>query len=141
MSLSRNGLLLDAWAALSHKPALGRPGYGALSPTTPGPQPAGWVGEHRRRLTAYTILHAYRDNVARWYVKTSSEEQRDIRREYGDPELLISQVAASVLGRGARLTVPGAEDDDAAPSARQAELLAWAEDELLRNELLKGEQK
>lgn len=130
-------LVMDSWAALSHKPALDD-----RSPNAPGERPKTWVGEHRRRLAAYMLLHAYRENVARWYVKTSSEDQRNIRREYGDSDLLVRQVAASVLGRGARIAVEGAEDATSGPAAaRQGELDTWATLEQLHLKLVETEQQ
>jgi hypothetical protein len=138
-------LILDNWAALSHKAAIAEP-----STTSYGPQPWTWIGaENKRRLTAYTILEAYRRNVARWYVQASSEEQRAIRREYGDPDLLMRQIAASVLGRGYRISVEGADDegknaDDSGSTSgpatsRQEELARWSDDEQMALKLLDNE--
>lgn len=142
-------LILDNWAALSHKDAL----IGQSNAI--GPRPWNWVGsEHIRRMRAYMILEAYRRNVARWYVTPSDEVQRGMRREYGDPSLLMRQVASSILGRGYRIAVDGADDEPAsgtqtAPSApataghpatdRQEELERWAVDEQLAQKLLQAE--
>lgn len=137
-------LTLDNWAALSHKPAFLNPNSG-----TYGPAPWPWTGrENARRLTAYTILEAYRRNVARWYVAASSEEQRDIRREYGDPDLLMRQVSSSLLGRGYRISVDGADDEGATQDQttsgpatnRQEELARWSVDEQMALKLLENEQ-
>jgi hypothetical protein len=143
-------LILDNWAALSHKDALN-----ASSSRGVGPAPWSWVGsENARRLRAYMILEAYRRNVARWYVTASDEVQRQIRREYGDPSLLMRQVASSILGRGYRIAVDGADDEPAAQSQtdpsgpatgrrpatdRQEELARWSVAEQIAQKLLAAE--
>lgn len=121
-------LTLDNWAALSHKAVISEPTLYHY-----GPQTWNWTGkDHQRRLNAYMVLEAYRKNVARWFVQASSQEARDMRREYGDPDLLIAQVTAAVLGRGYHIAVEGADDGgeeaNAAAVARHDELEAWSED-------------
>lgn len=130
---------LDNYAALSHKAAISEPSIARNGLN--GPFPWDWVGaENKRRLVAYTILEAYRRNVARWYVTASSEEVRDIRREYGDPDLLMRQVASSVLGRGYRIRVEDGDDTESGPEkTRQDELAEWSEDEQMELKLLENE--
>jgi len=138
-------LTLDTWAALSHKAAIA-----GTDTSHYGPQPWNWIGnDHKRRLTAYSILEAYRRNVARWYVQASSAEARDMRREYGDPDLLMRQVASSVLGRGYRIAVDGADDEvgedgEAASgpgTTRQKELAEWSDNEQVERKLLRNEHQ
>lgn len=122
-------LVLDAWAALSHKRGLDAsrvpaPGVSWVAPT--------WVGDHDRRLTAYRLLESYYRNVSREYLPIDSEAERAEHREYGDASLLVKTVVAAVLGEGAEIIVDGADDsDDATPEAkaaheRQEYLRAWA---------------
>ncbi len=131
-------LTLDAYAALSHKAAISETDLNFY-----GPQPWNWIGaEHKRRLTAYTILKAYQQNVARWYVQASSPEARDMRREYGDPDLLMRQVASSVLGRGYRIAVREADNEESGPATtRQKELEKWSDDEQMERKLLRFEHR
>jgi hypothetical protein len=127
--------VLDTWAGLSHNAALGE---GDLPPTGPELAPT-WVGRrHHRRLQAYKLLAAYRNNVARWHLQFAGDKDRQLaHREYGDPELLVQQVRASLLGGTPKAAVPGADgqlpaeptEDDAAKSGRSlSELKAdWNE--------------
>ena len=130
---------LDNYAALSHKKAISEPSTARNGVN--GPFPWDWVGaEHKRRLVAYTILEAYRRNVARWYVTASNEEVRDARREYGDSDLLMRQVASSVLGRGYRIRTEDGDENESGPEkARQDELEEWSEDEQMELKLLENE--
>ena len=78
--------------------------------------------------------------MARWYVTSSSEEARDIRREYGDPDLLMRQVASSVLGRGYRIRTEDGDETESGPEkTRQDELEQWSEDEQMELKLLENE--
>ena len=137
--------ILDQWAGLNHKPIMA----GTAANTLDAPS---WVPRsERRRLNAYRVLWAYRANTAKEFVDYELEADRAARREYGDADLFVRQVAAATIGLGAQLRVAGAarppveppegaSDADhqefkrvksAYPSivARQRELDRWAEDE------------
>lgn len=93
----------DHWAGLNHK-AIMRGEFTGDLPVAPT-----WVPpDDKRRLDAYSVLNAYRTNNANVFVRASDEVKAN-RREYGDSELLIGQVSAAIVGRGARLAVEGAE--------------------------------
>lgn len=104
---AKNEKILDNWAAFSFKPEFDpdtAPEGSWLAPM--------WVGAHRRRLAAYTMLKAYRANSARWYLNDNSPEDRalrDERHEYGDCELLVQSIASALLGDEVRV---GAADED-----------------------------
>lgn len=93
----------DHWAPLNHKSIMRDDFTGSV------PLPPTWVPKReQRRLNAYTVLGAYLNNNANVYVR-ASEEIRALRREYGDAMLLVSQVASAIIGRGARVSVAGAD--------------------------------
>lgn len=101
-------LLLDPWAGLSHKAAIGDP-----SGVSSGPVPA-WVGKsNRRRLTAYLILAAYLHNAARYWLRPSVEDPDRWKqhREYGDPAMMRSTIRAAVLGGDPRPLVDGSDEE------------------------------
>jgi hypothetical protein len=103
--------VLDRWATLGHKEAM-RNGHGT------GPAVAAtWVGEHRRRLTAYKVLAAYRENCAKEFLPAAATDaERADRREYGEPDLLVERVVAGVLGDQIEVAVDGADTElDDAP--------------------------
>jgi hypothetical protein len=109
--VGRNELILDNWAEFSFKPEFDS------DRTAEGPWLAPmWVGDHRRRLAAYTMLKAYRSNAARWYLTSLTTEDvtlRDERHEYGDCELLVQSIASALLGDEVR--VGAADEDEIAP--------------------------
>jgi hypothetical protein len=116
--------IIDQWAGLNHKPVMqGR--------STTAPEPPSWIPRlDRRRLTAYIVLAAYRLNAAKEFVDidTSADAdradlQRLARREYGDADLFIRQTAAAIVGRGATLTVIGAEAPPEEPPETAGELV------------------
>lgn len=118
---------LHTWSALSHKQAMGGTiAVDGLAPT--------WVpADEQTRLTAYTILQAYLDNVARWYVQPGpatddGKDPRDDRREYGDAALLVDQALAALLGEEQTIVVEHADDVD------DLEQDATAEDRALQAE-------
>lgn len=137
--------VIDQWAGLNHKGIMhGSPGN--------VPEQPSWVPrEEFRRLNAYRVLAAYRLNASKEFVQASSDDERLARREYGDADLFVRQVAAAVIGRGASLSVIGANrppeepPEDASPEqtaefervkaafpqlvTRQADISKWAEDE------------
>lgn len=75
------------------------------------PGVASWVPpEHHRRLTAYRVLAAYGDNIARNFLPTSlTEEQIRKYREYGHAERIIVGARAAVLGDEQSIYVPDAD--------------------------------
>jgi hypothetical protein len=143
----------DRWTPLDHKRGLaaGRNTAVALS----------WVPEtERRRLAAYAILNAYLSNSQREMLDFAQPLQGELKdsvalkdayenhgdaeyrrrqhREYGDPSLLVSQVAAAVLGEEPQIVVPGIEDQEAL-AERQEWLRTWADDEGLMLALIEAE--
>lgn len=119
--------ILDIWAPLNHKRPLGGtavPGQSYLVPD--------WTGTHARRLKAYMILLAYLTNNARHFIDSTDDQERRERREYGDPEMLVSIVKAALLGEDVAVMVEGAEaDPNVEPDAdrlqaRQDWLRDWA---------------
>src|SRR5436190_19197316 len=63
------------------------------------------------RLTAYRVLAAYRENIAREHIPTTNEDDRRSHREYGDAELIVHRVVSGVLGDDVQVVVDGADDD------------------------------
>lgn len=147
-------LVLDAWAGISHKRGLsGKVAQGWAAPT--------WVGDHKRRLTAYVILQAYLDNCARHFAAVDSEAAKSERREYGDAALLVHVARQKLLGEDPQLVVDAAdtqldpppgpedppEDDEAralradvdAALERQDWLREWARHERLRMKMVEVE--
>jgi hypothetical protein len=108
-------IIVDRWSALSHKSPMGEKFADRVRAQQGGWTPSSWTGEeHRRRLTAYLILAAYDGNVARHFLSTTDEADRDERREYGDASLVVDQTLAHLLGESQEIVVPGAEDYEAA---------------------------
>jgi hypothetical protein len=134
----------DLYAPLNHKSALGddlgRPGV------------ASWVPPFdQRRLAAYRILAAYRDNVARQYLpSTLPDDAIDKYREYGHAGLLVQSARAACLGDEQTLTVVGsdAEGDTAegetptvpVAAAALSWLQQWARKERLSLRLQEAEE-
>lgn len=137
-------VVIDRWASIAHKAPLGTSPAQALTSKIQGWVPSDWTGEeHKRRLTAYMVLAAYDENSSRHFLDTTSQEDRDERREYGDAALVIEQTLAHLLGESQEVVVPGAEDydpelvevtqpDDADPDAEPVE--GPTPDELAANE-------
>lgn len=143
-------LVLDTYTPLSHKASMDRAGLGI-----PGAPPS-WVGDHARRLRAYTILHHYLENIARGLLKNTSAlsgtaDPRNDHREYGDPSLLVEQAVAALLGDEQAIAVDGADldpenlPDDVTPEQvqRAADFAEWyrqwADDEQLWQQLSDAE--
>lgn len=142
----------DEWAGLSYIPALGED-------TRPPGQPT-WVDDvDARRLTAYRVLAAYRDNTRRYYLP---DEQWDARienvdglirvnrpqaggiREYGDCGLLVDTARALILGEDQSIEFPAdqtvqADGKPADPSPVDAWVYDWAARERLTQKLLAAE--
>ena len=99
-------LVLDTWTPMSFKRAMGNRKTGGQSWTTPT-----WVGDHDRRLQAYTVLAAYLDNAARHFLgPVGDREEREEHREYGDAALIRNQALSALLGDDQRIVVEGADD-------------------------------
>lgn len=97
-------LTIDLWSSLNHKAAMEPRSAIRLAPT--------WTGkEHQRRIAAYSILDAYRENCSREHLRTTSDAEKLSYREYGDPALLIARVVAGVVGESMTIEVDGADDD------------------------------
>lgn len=122
-----------------------------------------WLDAHdTRRLTAYGVLGAYRNNTRRyhlpqslWVGKVIDGEvvpgQAEQYREYGDPGLLIDTARALLLGDDQVITFT--EPEPAATSADDGDepvenpnqdfidwLNTWAVSERLTQKLLEGEE-
>jgi len=134
--------IADQWAALNYKtgvfPRTGRPGTGT-APT--------WVDDvDARRLTAYQLLGAYRQNCAANFMPeppnrtlreivqadliaggmTEPPDYRDKLREYGHAALLVAQARSLLLGDEQTIDVPDARDvpDDGTAAEKQAAAFA-----------------
>jgi hypothetical protein len=135
----------DLWAPLAHRDVVGE--------TVLPPGSASWVAtEDARRLAAYRVLSAYRDNVARYYLPAHMWVEPDGGgksyaskiREYGDPATLVATCRGMVLGADQTIVMPSLDDEDSATlPADQVVfdwLTAWADDEKLRLKLLELEE-
>ena len=142
----------DQWAPLAHVPELGRN-------TRPAGQ-ATWIDDvDARRLTAYRVLAAYRENTRRYWLPEAMWIS-DIRgrgedfiigdpaaaqyREYGDPGLLVDTARALLLGDDQTVEVedsrPAPTEGENPPNVFQAWLDQWAVKERLTQKLLEGEE-
>lgn len=139
-------IVFDAWSPMSFKRSLGTKSQGGTSWLAPT-----WVGNHARRLQAYKILQAYADNSARYFLQTTDQNRIDDHREYGDAELIASQVLAALLGEEQHLVVPGAEDfDDSDDGENDPETVAakgmqdwirqWGDDERIWLKMIETER-
>lgn len=142
-------LVFDAWTPIAFKRALGA--RSATAGAGIGWTAPDWVGDHQRRLLAYTILRAYQDNAAREFMATQDRDEVDNRREYGDASLIVNAILGALLGDAQSIGVEGAEDyDKDKPSenpdaARAVELQdwleQWAKDERLGLKMIETERK
>src|SRR4051794_14279181 len=138
---------LDQWAPLNFIDAA--MGDGQSRP----PNVASWVpDDDARRIAAYWILAAIRENCRRYYlpelmwtrptiptevgrVTVQVEAGRapaEKYREYGDPALFVEQTVALLLGESQAVVVPDAAplpedaaDDEKATQANAAEFDDW----------------
>lgn len=101
--MSLEELVFDAWTPMSFKRALGDRRIAGRAWTAPT-----WVGDHGRRLQAYSILQSYIDNASRHFLQLMDEEKRAEHREYGDAALLRNQILSALLGEEQRIVVEGA---------------------------------
>lgn len=142
---SNEEFLLDQWTGLDYKTIIATDsshGVDWMAPT--------WVGEHRRRLQAYTAFKAYNQNAARLLLRIldpESLESRNQRREYGDAAVLLEEILSSTIGDQQSIAVDGADDYDKnnpTPEALaafelQQDLVQWADDEQLILKLIETE--
>lgn len=140
--MAHERLILDAWTPLSFKRALGtrkQAGTSWLAPT--------WVGDHARRLQAYTMLQAYIDNAGREYLAEVGEEDREEHREYGDAALISETIRSALLGDSQEVFVEGSDKTNADGTASDAEavllqewLQQWASDERFQLKMIEAER-
>lgn len=130
-------VVFDTWTPLSFKWVL-RTGHRAGTPGVAWQAPI-WVGRHARRLQAYKVLQAYRDNSSRFFLNTLDDDIIDKRREYGDAELIVSTIVDAVLGDGQTFHVDGAELDEPRAVELQDYLRQWAKDERWAQHVLETE--
>ena len=66
----------------------------------------------RRRLTAYLLLDAYHNNVARAFLNNdpNDPDRQDTWQEYGDIGVIVRRIAAAILGEQPGLVIDGADD-------------------------------
>ena len=132
---------LDTWAPLNFiSQAMG-------DGTDRPPNVASWVpNDDARRIAAYWILAAIRDNCRRYYLPDqmwqrpttasvidgvnlqveAGKSPAEKYREYGDPALFVEQCVALLLGESQTVVVPDAEPlpDDAGSDEQQAQARA-----------------
>lgn len=142
-------LIFDSWSPLNFKRAMGTR-YSTVSAGV-GWEAPGWVGDHRRRLLAYTILRSYQDNAAREFMLTNDREEVDNRREYGDPALVVNAILGALLGDAQTISVEEEDDFDPAKPAANPDaaraielkkwLKQWAQDERLGLKMIETERK
>lgn len=132
----------DRYAPLSHKAAMGTAGVGRPGGPT-------WVpDDDRRRLMAYQLLAAYRDNVMRHYLPDGLSEDAVAKyREYGHAGRIVVAARSSLLGDEQTLAVPALGDATDAPTAEQTAaqkaldwLRSWALKERLWLKMALAEQ-
>lgn len=127
----------DAWSPIEYK------FKGATDGRAFGVQ--SWVGDHVRRLMAYTVLQSYVDNTARqWLSPPDSLDEiagrdPDDHREYGDPALIVKTILGGLLGNEQVINCDGAEVFDPREDAENSDdvlrayelqtfLREWSED-------------
>ncbi|NUS82799.1 MAG: hypothetical protein HOY75_08595 [Streptomyces sp.] len=146
-------LIVDRWGPLNYKRTFADPVY-----KTPDREafPAAmrtWVPtEDRRRLASYTVFAAYGHNQA-WEIDAlQNGAEARLRREFGDPAMLVASLTSHLLGREQTITVDGAEDADTTDgttpdpaavhaAAVQKRLRDWAIKELFSLRLQQNERK
>ena len=105
--MNSNEVVIDTWAALSHKaPLAGTTGISGRSWVAPS-----WTGIHSRRLAAYKVLSAYLSNVAREFLTGEAAKAKDRHVEFGDPATLRNAIVGTLLGDEQTIVVDGADED------------------------------
>lgn len=98
-----------------------------------------WPGYHWRRMSAYMLLESYYRNQAREWLYDIDEADRDKRREYGDPALIVDTVHSSLLGESQSIVVVGSEDEGEAADVEEV-LRSWATNERFFSKMFECER-
>ena len=95
---------VDQYSALDHKAIMRSTTWNHLPRWTPV--------RDRRRLTAYLLLDAYHNNVARAFLSADPKDpdRQDTWQEYGDIGVIVRRIAAAILGEAPGLVIDGADD-------------------------------
>ena len=133
----------DQWAPLAHIPELGQNVRPVGAPT--------WIDDYdTRRLLAYRVLSAYRENTRRYWLPDTmwtgdvrrrgedfviGDPQAANYREYGDAGLLVDTARALLLGDDQTIGYP-----DGVPDAMRKWLDDWFVKERVTQKLLEGEE-
>lgn len=129
-------LTLDPWSFFDFKKAFVATSENNGNAILTAPR---WVGDHWRRLSAYMLLDSYYRNNGREWLWDIDEEDRDKRREYGDPALIVDTVHASLMGDSQVIVVDQADAEDDA--AEQQEVLrTWADNERFYSKMFECER-
>lgn len=145
--------IVDRWGPLNYKRIFADPVYKTPDRSAFPAAMRTWVPElDRRRLASYTVYAAYGHNQA-WEIDALHQgEAARLRREFGDPAMLVAALASHLLGREQTILVDGAEDaeptDGTSPSPEavhaadvQDKLRQWAKKELFSLRLQQNERK
>jgi len=119
--------VFDAWSPLAFKTAL------SGKTTMRGWQAPTWVDDHRRRLAAYKILAAYRENSARLFLQEPDVNKLAETREYGDGAAITNAVVGALLGDVQRIMTADADEVDAdgkptSAATRALKLQEWLDE-------------
>ncbi len=97
--------LVDMWSGLDHKAGMDIEGAAALG--TPEYLPP----HDRRRIAAFYLLAAFMESKARVYLNPNADDpDKELnRRELGDAGVIISRIAAAMLGEDPEIAIWGAE--------------------------------
>ena len=94
----------DRWAELNFKDSMG------LAGRVLGLNMAWLPVLEQRRMMAYRIFAAYRDNNASKFLDLDSAEDRHEHREYGDAGTIVDRLVAGLLSTETRLFIEAAEN-------------------------------
>lgn len=86
-----------------------------------------WPGEHWRRMSAYMLLDSYYKNMGREWLWDVSDDEKNKRREYGDPALIVDTIHASLIGEDQTIVVESEQTEGGAQELRIA-LDDWSKD-------------
>jgi hypothetical protein len=144
---------VDRWGPLNYKRSFADPVYKTPDRSAfPGAMRT-WVPEEdRRRLASYTIFAAYGHNQA-WEIDALQHgAEARMRREFGDPAMLVASLTSHLLGREQTIVVDDADNaeptDGSSPDPEavhaadvQDKLRDWAKKELFSLRLQQNERK
>ncbi|MFJ9420695.1 hypothetical protein [Streptomyces sp. NPDC101249] len=146
-------LIVDRWGPLNYKRTFADPVYKTPDRDAFPAAMRTWVPEEdRRRLASYTVFAAYGHNQA-WEIDAlQNGPEARLRREFGDPAMLVASLTSHLIGREQTITVDGAEEaepsDGKTPTADavhaadvQEKLRDWARKELFSLRLQQNERK